>query len=115
MDSRAIIGTIIPAFFVLILVFLFGDLHVEVDETWLYFWFGPGLFRKKIQLSKIEKSESIIYPWWYGYGIRFTPQGVLYNVAGNKAIKLTFQNGKTSLIGTDDPEGLLAALQKPNF
>ncbi len=48
--------------------------------------------------------------WYYGWGIRLTPQGWLWNVAGLDAVELTFSNGKKFRIGTDEPGKLLEAL-----
>ncbi len=48
--------------------------------------------------------------WWYGWGVRKVPGGWMYNVWGYDAIELELASGKVFRIGTDDPDGLLAAL-----
>ncbi|WP_159038497.1 hypothetical protein [Brumimicrobium mesophilum] len=51
----------------------------------------------------------------YGLGIRFTAQGMLYNIQGLKAVKIKYiSNGKSKsvMIGTAEPEILKEALEK---
>ena len=48
--------------------------------------------------------------WIYGWGIRRLPGGWMYNVWGLDAIELDLVSGKRFRIGTDDPDGLLAAI-----
>lgn len=91
---------------VFVVGFLFGSLTVEVDHRELRFWFGPGLLRKTIPLSKIEICRVVTNRWWYGWGIRWTPRGRLYNVSGLRAVELKLRGGLTIRIGTDEPEKL---------
>jgi hypothetical protein len=48
--------------------------------------------------------------WWNGFGIRMRPGFRLYNVAGLDAVELRLKSGDVRRIGTDDPQGLSAAL-----
>lgn len=41
-----------------------------------------------------------------GWGIRFGPNGTVYNVSGNIGIQIVFKDGNRLLIGTNDPEQL---------
>jgi len=49
--------------------------------------------------------------WWNGLGIRKGPGFWLYNVAGLDAVELRLRSGEVRRIGTDDPQGLAAALK----
>jgi len=48
--------------------------------------------------------------WWYGWGIRWTPRGWLYNVSGLAAVELTLTDGRRLRIGIDEPERLCEAI-----
>jgi len=50
--------------------------------------------------------------WYYGWGIRLTPHGVLYNVSGFYAVELRLRTGKEFRIGTDVPQELDAAIRQ---
>ena len=93
-----------------ILLALFSALTVRVDGGTITVQFGVGIIRKRIQLSDVEAYAKVRNPWYYGWGIRYTPRGWLYNISGFSAIELLMKNGKTCRIGTDDLEGFAQAL-----
>ena len=94
-----------------LLALLFGWLTVEVDGSRLRWSFGAGLIRKSRELIEIENAEAVRNSWIWGWGIRLTPHGWLYNVSGFDAVEVTLTGGKKFRIGTDDPQGLLRAIQ----
>ena len=98
------------AVFALVLAWLFSSLTVMVTAEGLSWYFGPGLWRHGLPWSQIQGAEPTRTKWWYGWGIRITPRGLLYNIAGLDAVAVRRTNGKTTLIGTDEPEALAAAL-----
>lgn len=91
---------------------LFYNLTVEIDDAHLRFRFGIGLIRKRFPLNEIDSCRPVRNSWLYGWGIRWTPRGWLYNVSGLEAVELKMKSGKTFRIGTDEPEVLAAALQE---
>ena len=91
---------------------LFATLTVEIDAEHLRIRFGIGLIRKRFPLDQIDTCRPVSNPWIYGWGIRLTPHGWLYNVSGQEAVELKMKSGKTCRIGTDEPEVLTAALQE---
>ncbi len=95
----------------LLIAILFYALRVRVDDTAIHLRFGVGLVRRTIPLSDVTASKPIRYPP-LGYGIRWGPRGTLYNVSGTHAVQLSLRNGRILLIGTDDPQGLDAAIQR---
>ncbi len=95
----------------LLLVFLlFGTLTVEVSDEEFSFRFGVGLIRKSIAMSDIERCVVSSFPWYYGWGLRYTPHGWLYCVSGLTAVTLELKSGKAVQVGTDDAEGLSSAV-----
>ncbi len=104
----------VPAIVSIILagcLWIFSSLTVTVGGDKLEVRFGPGLIRLSFLLSDIAAHRVVINPWYYGWGIRLTPDGWLYNVSGLHAIELQMVNGQRYRIGTDDPEGLALAIE----
>ncbi len=91
---------------------LFANLTVEIDAGHLRIRFGSGLIRKRFPLDQIDAGRPVRNPLIYGWGIRLTPHGWLYNVSGQEAVELKMKSGKTYRIGTNEPEALTAALQE---
>ena len=73
--------------------------------------FGLGIIRRTIALADVTGCTVVRNPWWYGWGIRLIPHGWMWNVAGLDAVELQFRTGRRFRIGTDDPEGLAAAIR----
>ena len=61
-------------------------------------------------VAEIVACKPIRIRWWYGWGIHLTPYGWLYNVSGLDAVAMTLRNGRKFALGTDDPQGLAAAI-----
>ena len=110
-------GAVPVAWLILILLLgilvLFYNLTVEIDDEHLRIRFGIGLIKKRFPLEQIDTCRPVRNSWLYGWGIRLTPRGWLYNVSGLEAVELKMKSGKTCRIGTDEPEVLVAALQAP--
>ena len=98
-------------FFLLILTYLFYSLTVTGTSDTLELRFGVGLVRKKFKLGQIMTAQPHKTKWWDGWGIHYTSQGLLFNVSGFDAVKLTMTDGKRYIIGTNDPGGLLIFIQ----
>jgi len=102
----------IAVFIVLVVcLFLFAVLNVRVDSEEIKIRFGIGLIRKNFPLRDIESHSIVKNPWYYGWGIRRTPHGWLYNVSGFRAVELRMKDGKGYRIGTNDPSGLYNAIE----
>lgn len=98
-------------FFILLLsLVLFFSLTVEIDETKFIVKFGFGVIKKKFILQDIESCHIVKNPWYYGWGIRLTPHGWLYNISGFSAVEMQMKNHKKYRIGTDEPEKLERAI-----
>lgn len=94
----------------IVCLLLFGILTVRVDGEEVSLRFGVGLIRKRFPLSGIESHSAVRNPWYYGWGLRRTPIGWLYNVSGLDAVEIAMKDGSKFRIGTDDPTGLDAAI-----
>lgn len=90
---------------------LFYRLTVEVDDTELRFRFGIGLIRKRYPVADIIACRPVKNRVLYGWGIKLTPHGWLYNVSGLDAVEIEFGNGKKIRLGTDEPAQLTRAIE----
>ncbi|RKU11618.1 hypothetical protein C6502_07950 [Candidatus Poribacteria bacterium] len=104
--------TLIGLIIVLIVLGTFSRLTVTVDDQVIRIHFGLKIIRKTFPLKEIETFRVVKNPWYYGWGIRFTPRGWLFNVSGFSAIELRMKNGKLYRIGTDEPDNFAAALDE---
>lgn len=95
----------------LIALALFYKLTITIDNVTLRASLGIGLIRKRVRIAEIVGCESIRIRWWYGWGIHLTPYDWLYNVSGLEAVAITLRNGRKFALGTDDPHGLVEAIQ----
>lgn len=100
------------ALLLILMTILFGSLTVEVADNKIACWFGIGLIRKQFDLAEITAVETTRYPWYYGWGIRLTPKGWMFNVSGLDAVEITLRSGKHFLIGTDRPHKLASAISQ---
>ena len=96
----------------LCLTWLFSSLTVEVDGEELRHYFGPGFWKKTYLLEEIESIKQVRNTWIFGWGIRITPHGWLYNVSGLDAVQIQLRSGRKFRIGTDDPQGMIDAISQ---
>ena len=86
-----------------IILLLFFNLTIIVNNTEVKYSFGVGLIRGSFRIKDIESCKQVSY-FPLGWGIRYRPGVVLYNVSGNKAIELSVKGKKRKVwIGTDQP------------
>jgi len=90
--------------------YMFSSLTIQITGRTLCWYFGPGLFRKKILLSDIRGAEVARTRLIHGWGIHRTTRGWLYNVSGFDAVAVRLDAGQEILLGTDEPERLRAAI-----
>ena len=100
------------AFLLLVISWLFSSLLITIDDDKLTWTFGPGLIRKRVMLSQIQTVRVIRTSWYDGWGIHFTRNGWLYNVAGRDAVAIQLKSGKRFVLGTDEPDILFKALSE---
>lgn len=90
---------------------VFSSLLVEIGQGELRVRFGLGLQVKRVALRDVEQASVVTTPWWYGYGIRITPYGMVYNVSGRGGVEIRMRDGKAFRLGTDEPEQLAMAIK----
>jgi len=95
-----------------VIVVLFHRLMVVISEEELVVQFGPGVIRKRFKLKEISSCQVVKIPWYYGWGIRATPQGMVFRVSGFHAVQIKLTTGKEFLIGTDVPQELEEAIRQ---
>ncbi|MAW60528.1 MAG: hypothetical protein CMJ94_06805 [Planctomycetes bacterium] len=112
--ALALSGELLPAFSIsaalVLLLACFSWLTVEVTSTTIELRFGLGWVKRSIPLKKVAATEIVRNKWWYGWGIRLTPHGWMWNISGMEAVELLYTDGKCFRIGTDDPAGLKQAI-----
>lgn len=94
-----------------VVLFLFHSLTVEIADGEVRLRFGVGLIRKRIPVKEIAAAEVVRNRWWYGWGIKLTPHGWLFNVSGYDAVQVTLRDGRKYRIGTDEPRKLHRAVE----
>ena len=107
--SLAAIGCGFPG---AIIFWLFDGLLVEVNTSQVILKFGHGPIKKSIERKNITSATTVRNKAIYGWGIRLTPHGWLWNIYGLDAIEITYPDGKRFRIGSDDPQQLLTAIHK---
>ena len=91
--------------------FLFDSLNVKVSRTYISLKFGIGIIRKRFAVVDVQNAAIVRNRWYYGWGIRLTPHGWLYNISGLDAVEIQLRNGRKYRIGTDEPVELLSVIR----
>jgi hypothetical protein len=106
-------GFIIASSVFILVYLLFYGMATKISDGVITIAFGIGLIRKRIVLKRISTIEVIKTPWYYGYGIRFIPNGVLYNVSGTDGVEIKFNSTERVVrIGTKDSIKLKQQIEK---
>lgn len=109
-------GILLGVFVILVFTAVeFRKLTIKIENETLRACFGSGLIGQKMPLAEIAAFQPIRIRWWYGWGIHLVPTpygwGWLYNISGWDAVAIKLRNGKRLALGTDDPGGLIRALE----
>lgn len=98
-----------------LVVLLFYKLTIRIDGRKIEAIYGIGLIKFTIRIDVLNSVKTLRTPWWYGWGIRFTPKGRLYNIHGSKAVRLEYRRegkSKSIMLGTPEPEKLKDIIEK---
>jgi hypothetical protein len=93
-------------------LYAFSSLTVTVRRGELTAAFAAGLLRRSVDLHSIASARVVTLPWYYGWGARFTPHGLLYSVVGRDAVRLELAGGGGFTIGSPEPHLLLNAIEQ---
>lgn len=100
-------GFIILNFIFAATYLLFYGMTTKVMDEKVVISFGVGLIRRTIGLNRIASVVNVKNPWYYGWGIHFIPNGMLYNMSGSYGVELTMNDsGRVIRIGTKNPAQL---------
>lgn len=111
--SGIVLVAVLVAVILIVVLSIMSTLTVHVDNETLRIRFGPvGLVKKQWPVREIVSVSTVKNPWYYGYGLRITPTGPLYNVSGPDAVEVLLVSGKAFRIGTDEPEALKRAIEQ---
>lgn len=97
---------------ILIAGLLFFRLEVAIAERALVLRFGIGLVRLRFPIADIRAARAVRSRWWEGWGIHRRGRGWLFNVSGRDAVEIELASGAVHTIGTDEPQALLAAIER---
>ena len=92
---------------------LFYGMKTKITQETIIVSFGIGLIKKKIKMSRITSIKDTHNNYLYGWGIRFIPNGMLYNISGSEAVELKFNDSeKVFRVGTQNTDILKAEIMK---
>lgn len=99
----------------LALVFNLLCLRTTVTDRELVVTLGAlfPLFRRRIRLAEIVSTQADTYAplaEYGGWGIKGLPGNIALNARGNRGVRLTLQNGRRVLVGSQRPDALVEAL-----
>ncbi|MFT5285705.1 MAG: hypothetical protein ACI8TQ_001872 [Planctomycetota bacterium] len=107
---EAFIGLLIVAF--AFFVAHFAVLTVRVTEDEVRWFFGGGFIGRRMSIDRVRAVQARLTPWYWGWGIRLTSKGWLWRSHGLQTVWLAFDENKQTGMGTQDPEGLVKAVNQ---
>lgn len=97
----------------LLVCLLFYGMTTTVDRDRIRISYGIGLIRKSIRIENVKSATVVTTPWYYGWGIRFIPNGMLYNINGSSGLELILKDtSRVIRIGSANASLLRAAIEK---
>ena len=99
---------------ILILTYLFFyGLTTKVSEEKISVIYGIGFPRRTIAMNRVKSVETVKSPWYYGWGIRIFPKGMLYNISGTEGVEVHFIDTDNVIrIGSKASQRLKQEIQK---
>jgi transcriptional regulator with XRE-family HTH domain len=90
---------------------LFSSMTIEVNESEISWFFGPGAFKKNILLEEVGTCKKVRNPIWMGFGIHAFGTGWIYNVSGLLGVEIELKGGSFIRLGTNEPDYLIRAIE----
>jgi hypothetical protein len=96
--------------FITLTCIAFARLTIEVDSSGLRWGMTFGFPGGFIPMEEIVSVDVVPVSFWYGIGIHFTLRGWVWNVALGRGVQIHRCGGMPIVLGTDEPEALVAAI-----
>lgn len=90
----------------------FARLITEVDARGLRWWMTFGWPSGSVAFEEIISAEIVSVTFLGGIGIHLTFRGWLWNVGLGNGVQIHRCDKMPVVLGTDDPDGLLAAIER---
>ena len=114
LDGKNLPGLItifIAPLIVFALTSMFAKLSTTVSEEKIDLVFRYGFPQKEILFSEIKSAELQKVTNMWGYGVKIMRHGSMWRAWGNTAIAIQKHDGRRIVVGSDNPEELLQAIQ----
>jgi len=112
-ENSSLLPVLVVLPILIVTLLFFYRIVIEADEKEIRFSMGIGWLTKSYPMANIDSCTVVRNKWWYGWGIRYFPGGILYNVTGFQAIELKFKDRKSVVrLGTSRPEELCRFIEK---
>ena len=98
-DVLAVGVVLIAGALVALLALIFSRLTVDVADDHVRVAFGAGWPARTIPFSAVVTATAVRNKWYMGWGIRWLPRGMLWNVWGLDAVELQLGTGRRFRIG----------------
>jgi hypothetical protein len=106
-------GYVVLSIVVVAVCVLFYGLTTKITSDTITVLFGIGLIRKRIKLDRVRSVTTVKSPWYYGWGIRIIPNGMLFNISGTDGIELKVNDTNRIIrIGSKNPRSLKKEIEK---
>ncbi|MES2675144.1 MAG: helix-turn-helix transcriptional regulator [Pseudomonadota bacterium] len=89
----------------------FSSMTIEVNESEINWYFGPGVFKNSLALEEVGRCQKVRNPVWMGFGIHCYGTGRIYNVSGLLGVEVELKGGSFIRLGTDQPNYLVQAIE----
>ena len=108
-----VIGVLVGTLLLMLGVgFAFCTLTIDVNERRVRAWFGPGWIWREIPIEQITAVRVVENRWYWGWGIRRTPHGWMFNIGGLEAVEVEMNSGKKFRFGSEEPQQLAQAIKR---
>ena len=94
-----------------IFVFAFGKMTTLIADGSIRLTWRFGFPAKEIPLTEIQTIDVKEISNWLGSGIKGTRTGMMWRAWGKKVVVVEQFDGKTTFVGSDNPEELASAIR----
>lgn len=112
-DWQIILSVCVLSSLIIGVAFWFLKLDTKIIDGNINVKLSP-ILNTNINRDEISQIEKITYRPivdFGGWGIRFGKGGIIYNMRGNEAVKLSLKSGKIIYIGTQNPDQLINSIK----